>query len=153
MKNFVLILMIFLASCNFSAKKTLKLSDSCLVVDTYDKVLCLEQPTDELYEYVFLDKNRLEKEDIKFSDLQVYDFIVVDLEINGINTWVTFSNEKHSIVVKWSYDVPKIGDKYKIICKESHLKESKLVKTESEGNLLEMDESSLDASEMDLLEP
>ena len=133
MRKLVFILLLFLTACNYNAKKTITLSDECLVIDKYDKILCLDEKIDCNYKYIFLDKNRFESEDIKFTNLYVFDFTVVDLEINGVNKWVTFSNEKYSIRLIWDYGLPMIGEEYRIICKESQLKDSKLVKTNFSG--------------------
>lgn len=127
MKNLLILLttlfLITLTSCNYTPKKVTIKTDYCLLVEDYNKTICLDYPSDTLYNFLFVDKNRYEIEDDKFKGLSTYIMMVVNID----DDIVTFSNVSNSIKIKFKKDIPKIQDMYYIICKESQLSESVLV--------------------------
>lgn len=120
----LLSLFIFTSSCNYTPKKVSIKTDYCLLVEDYNKTICLDYPSDTLKEFIFIDKNRYESDEEKFKGLSTYIMMVVDIE----GDLVTFSNTSNSIKVKFrDNDIPVIQDMYYIICKEDQLSESVLV--------------------------
>ena len=125
MRNLLILLSLFIftSSCNYTPKKVSISTDYCLIVEDYNKTICLDYPSDTLYNFIFVDKNRYEIEDDKFKGLSTYIMMVVNID----DDIVTFSNISNSIEVKFKSDIPKIQDMYYVICKENQLSESVLV--------------------------
>lgn len=135
MKVISIIILFFFISCNYNIKETHYLGDNCIVVEDYNKILCLDAIIDPNIKYIFIDRNKFQREESKFVELIVYTMMVVDIEKNGINIWVTLSNSTHSIKVLFD-ESPKIEDIYNVICREKNLSPSVLLK--SDGTIVVM---------------
>ena len=122
-KLFILlsVMLLSITSCNYTPKEVKIDTDYCLIIEDYDKTICLDYPSDTLYDFIFIDKNILESGD-KFNGLSVYIMMVVNVD----GDIITLSNVDHSIKVKFD-KIPKIQDMYYVICKEVQLSESVLV--------------------------
>ena len=124
MRKFLFTLFLFLASCNYTVRNSIAINERCVYVVDYNKYLCLDSNLDSNLTYFYIDKNRFEKKNSKFSGLSSFDMVVVD------ENPTILSNDIYSIKVKWFNDsIPCIGDTVVIICKEDILSESVLVKS------------------------
>jgi hypothetical protein len=70
MKTLLILISLFIfSSCNYRPKKVSVKTDYCLIVDDYDKIICLDYPADTTYKYIFIDANRYESVKEKFIGL------------------------------------------------------------------------------------
>ena len=128
---YYLFLPILFYSCSHVARETSVITDKCLEVPRYNKTLCLEEKVDTLYPILFIDGRVLESRRAKFSDLNVYEMIIVDIRGERISASNVNGSVSFKIKIKDSSGIH-IQQKYYIITKEEYLSDSRII-TRSDG--------------------
>lgn len=126
---YLLLIMTIFCGCNYKPKSVTQITGHCFAIPDYKKTVCLEQEFDSLYPVLYIDKNRYEMRDRKFSKLKMYVMMVVEIDGNS----VVFSNIDYSIKVKFDNLINndcnqiKIQDMYYVIVKRIYLSDSVVV--------------------------
>jgi hypothetical protein len=121
--------MITFYGCVFNSKKVTQITDHCFIISDYNKTLCLEVAFDSLYPVIYVDKNKFEMRNNKFTNLKMYVMMVVEIDEES----VVFSNVNYSIKVEFenlnteSGVQLKIQDMYYVIVQRIHLSDSKII--------------------------
>ena len=122
-KYIFLLSILFITSCDYNPIVVQNVSEYCFEVKKYDKTICVENPYDSTYSVLYIDKPGLQKKSERFSNLNMYVMMVV--EVNG--SIITLSDLSYSIKVKFDKNQPNLQDMFYILVKEEYLSDGVIV--------------------------